>query len=89
MTALPEMPCKEFVERVTDYLEGALDAGDNERLETHLGACEDCGRYLDQMRMSLRLMGELRAEDLPAHGREDLRRAFRDWAAGSEPRAGS
>lgn len=85
MTALPEMPCQEFVERVTDYLEDAMDPRDAERLETHLDACEHCSLYLDQMRATLRIAGELRAADVPAHGREELRRAFRRWTAGSAP----
>jgi hypothetical protein len=36
---LPELPCADLVEVVTDYLEGDLGAVDRERFDAHLLEC--------------------------------------------------
>ena len=35
----PDIPCNQFVEIVTDYLDGALAPDDLARVEEHLGIC--------------------------------------------------
>ena len=42
--------CREFVELVTDYLDGALPPEQRERFEAHLAECEGCTGYLEDMR---------------------------------------
>lgn len=49
--------CQDFVEFVTDYLEGALPSRDAARFEAHLSECDGCAGYLEDMR---RLVGSLR-----------------------------
>jgi anti-sigma factor RsiW len=71
--------CREIVELVTDYLEGALSRRDRARFEAHIAGCEHCTRYLEQMRRTLGLLGELPAESLSDDAREDLLVAFRSW----------
>ena len=44
------IPESEFVERVTDYLEQALEPTDRTRLEEHLAECGPCRDYLEQLR---------------------------------------
>lgn len=73
------MTCQEVVELVTDYLEGAMPAEDRHRFEAHLDGCTGCRRYLAQMRRTIGLVGEVRAEDLPAEMQDDLIAAFRSW----------
>jgi len=55
--------CREVVELVSDYLEGALTRGERRRFERHLAGCPHCTEYLAQMRDTLRLTGRLVAED--------------------------
>ena len=74
-----EMTCQELVELVTDYFEGALSRRDRARFERHIGACEYCTRYLEQMRITIRALGRLPVETVPADARETLLDAFRDW----------
>ena len=74
-----EMTCRELVDVITDYLEGALPEADRARVEQHLGECPYCVSYLDQMRATIVTLGELREESLPAPVRDDLMAAFRDW----------
>lgn len=42
--------CDEVVERVTDYLEGAISAREREALEQHVLICSGCCTYLEQLR---------------------------------------
>ena len=78
---LSVMHCQEFVERVTDYLEGALPADDLARLETHLAACEKCAHCLAQLRLTRDLAGEITDEDITPAMRGDLMDAFSRWNA--------
>ena len=78
MSAPEDITCREIVEIVTDYLEGALPAAEREAFELHLSYCDGCVNYLDQMRETIRLTGELREESLPAELQSELLRAFAD-----------
>jgi anti-sigma factor RsiW len=73
-----ELTCREVVELVTAYLEGALDASDRERFEEHLVFCDGCGNYLEQMRQTVRLTGRAAAE-LPGELEARLLEAFKGW----------
>jgi anti-sigma factor RsiW len=75
-----DLACREVVELVTDYLEGALDERDRERFERHLDGCDGCTAYLDQMRLTLRLAGRLEPAAVDPDFRERLVEAFRGWA---------
>ena len=70
--------CREFVELVTDYLEGTLPETERARFEAHLSECDGCDGYLEDMR---RLVGSLHEAPEPPvdpHTREILLEAFRD-----------
>jgi predicted anti-sigma-YlaC factor YlaD len=75
----PPMPCREFVEVITDYLDGTLPDVDRQRFDEHLAACPNCTAYLDQMRTVLRLTGRLTDDDIPDATRDDLLQVFRSW----------
>ncbi|MGI8414801.1 MAG: zf-HC2 domain-containing protein, partial [Nakamurella sp.] len=45
--------CRQLVELVTDYLEGALAPRLRDRVEEHLAACEHCKEYVAQVRRML------------------------------------
>jgi anti-sigma factor RsiW len=74
-----ELTCRELVELVTDYLEGALPPPERARFEEHLAGCGDCTTYLAQMRVTLGLVGHLTEESLSAAPLEALLEAFRGW----------
>ena len=74
-----EISCAEIVELVTDYLEGALPSETVIRLELHLDECEGCAAYLDQMRRTVDLTGNLSADELDPEVRAALVEAFRGW----------
>lgn len=73
------LSCKELVALVTDYLEGALPAGERIRFERHLAICPPCRAHLAQMRATLAVSGQLTEESLAPDARDHLLTAFRAW----------
>ncbi|MGW4423350.1 anti-sigma factor family protein [Streptosporangium sp. NPDC004631] len=57
--------CREVLGLVTDYLDGALPAGRRRRLEAHLTGCADCLAYLEQIRVTIGILGCLRTGEVP------------------------
>jgi anti-sigma factor RsiW len=74
-----DLACKEVVELVTDYLEGALSAEDALDFERHLVYCGWCRNYLAQMRAAIELTAGTPVEATPSLLRQQLIAAFRDW----------
>lgn len=73
------MTCRELVELVTDYIEGELATSDRERFETHLGECDPCTAYVEQIRIVVDISGRLSEEQLNPEARDELLIAFRSW----------
>ena len=73
--------CREAVELVTDYLEGALSRRDRSRFERHLTACPHCREYLDQIRVTIALLGRVEPESLAPEVRDELVTLYRRWRA--------
>jgi anti-sigma factor RsiW len=73
--------CRQFVEDVTAYLDGALSDQQVLLVEAHLADCPHCREYLRQMRRTIEGTGALRERDvtdMPDDLRERLMQAFRD-----------
>ena len=76
-----EMNCNKLVERITDYLEGALPPAEAARIDAHLRVCDGCQTYLDQMRQTIAALGHLPRESLSEEAERALLAAFRDWSS--------
>jgi anti-sigma factor RsiW len=76
------MTCKELVELVTDYLDGALPPRDVARFEEHIVSCPPCHTHLDQMRRTIEAVGRIPEEALSPDAEQDLLKAFRTWKRG-------
>ena len=74
-----DIVCQQWVEMVTDYLEGALPKALHGAAERHLAACPHCREYLDQMRRTIAVSRRLRQEDVPDDVVDALARAFADY----------
>ena len=74
-----EITCRELVELMTDYLEGAMAPEDRSRFEEHLSICDGCTNYLGQLRETIRIAGMLTEEQIPDEQKRSLLMAFRDW----------
>jgi anti-sigma factor RsiW len=83
VTTPDDLSCREVVELVTDWLEGALPAADHARVELHLAGCEGCAAYVEQMRATVRIAGRLDEEELEPVLSDELVAAFRGWRASS------
>jgi len=79
------MKCREVVELMTDYLEGALTAPDRERFEQHIVGCDGCRAYLQQLRLTLRAMRSFEATPIPERVQKELVQAFRSWRLTGSP----
>jgi anti-sigma factor RsiW len=77
--------CRELVELVTDYFEGALPDEDVRRFEDHIDLCDLCARYLAQMRLTIDTVGRIPEESISAEAKDTLLHAFRDWHVGEPP----
>jgi predicted anti-sigma-YlaC factor YlaD len=63
-----EVTCQQFVELITDYLEGTLTTRTLSHVEEHLVMCDRCRTYLEQMDatiVSLAALGETGSAELP------------------------
>jgi anti-sigma factor RsiW len=74
-----QLSCQELVELVTDYLEGALSAEQRARFDAHLEPCDGCTAYLEQMRVTITLVGRLTPEDVSPEAEAALLGVFRSW----------
>jgi anti-sigma factor RsiW len=83
MSARPsDITCKELVELVTGYFEGALPAAERERFEAHIADCDACRAYVEQMRGTIEGAGRIDEETLDPSARDALLETFRDWKRG-------
>ena len=73
------LTCRELVELVTEYLEGALSARDLAIFEAHLLACPGCTAYFEQMRQTIGLAGKLTEDSIAPQARAELLGVFRNW----------
>ena len=74
-----DLTCRELVELVTAYHEGALPARDRQRFEEHVVFCDGCASYLDGMRRTIDVTGRLTEDDLLPEMERELLATFRDW----------
>jgi anti-sigma factor RsiW len=77
-----ELSCREVVEILGDYLDGAMTPEDRARLEQHLADCDGCTAYLEQLRSTIRLSGRLSEEAVSPEAMAPLLEAFRAWRRG-------
>ena len=76
---MADLTCQDFVELVTDYLDGALDEDASNLFEHHLTLCRGCETYLEQMKETASLLGEIPEETLSEEMQAKLLAAFRDF----------
>lgn len=77
-----DLVCQEAIELMTEYLEGTLSRRERRRLESHLAACPNCSAYLEQIRVTIRLSGNIEPDDLPPEAVDELTELYRRWRVG-------
>lgn len=71
------LDCDELVELVTAYLDEALDAETQRRVDDHLAGCDGCQAYVSQVRTTIRSAGHVEPAQVDPATRDRLLEAFR------------
>jgi anti-sigma factor RsiW len=74
-----DLVCQQAVELVTDYLEDRLPPRQRRRFQAHLAACPHCTTYLEQIRTTIRVAGEVDTDRLAPETREGLLDLYRRY----------
>jgi anti-sigma factor RsiW len=72
--------CRELMERLTEYLDGAMTPDQEDHVRAHLAACDGCTAAVEQFRMTIVVVGSIAETDVAALDpglRADLLAAFR------------
>lgn len=64
--------CRDIVELLEDYLDGALDPETTSALEAHLADCQDCTAFINTYRGTVQSSRALSERQLPRELRERL-----------------
>jgi anti-sigma factor RsiW len=72
-----DVACRQVVELVTDYLEGALPPRARAAVERHLQECPHCVEYVEQMRTAASSLRGVPVESISPAARAELVAAFR------------
>lgn len=76
----PEVRCVEFVDTVTEWMEGGLTTDERLLIEEHLSICPHCTRFVDQIRASVVALRRAASEPeaAPTYLQNALLDAFRN-----------
>jgi anti-sigma factor RsiW len=78
-----DLACRDLVEMVTDFLDGALPDDQARRVAAHLDGCPGCAEYVRQIRTTARSLRGLPAQPLDPAVKASLLQAFRDFPRGT------
>ena len=73
--------CRDLVELVTEYLEGALAPGVHAAVASHLIGCPGCAEYVAQLLATVTGLGDLPPGRLDPVVCDRLMVAFRNWSS--------
>jgi anti-sigma factor RsiW len=71
---MPGFSCRDGVERLMDYLEGALGLGEREAIDAHLAGCARCVAFVESYVHTPRILRAATTATLPADAAASLRR---------------
>lgn len=75
----PYITCRQLIDFIADYLDGALSAEMLHEFERHLAVCPSCVHYLDSYKVTIEMGRKAMlaaSDDAPADVPEDLVRAI-------------
>lgn len=78
-TAADDLACRELVEVITEYFDGAMSDVDRARFERHLAGCSGCQAVLSQFRTTIEVTGRLTEDQVSEEQRAAMRDVFRRW----------
>jgi anti-sigma factor RsiW len=69
--------CRDAVELITAYLDDAMPARERRTLERHLGLCEHCAEYLNQLKATMAAVGRVDPDQLSPSTQQALIEVYR------------
>jgi len=75
--------CRELFEKLSEYLDGELDASTCESVGSHLADCRPCVEFLESLRRTVDLLHRLPGATLPDEARREIVEAYARLKAGS------
>ncbi len=66
--------CDEVRKRASDYLESDLSEGEREWIRQHLALCLNCNSFMDTLRSTISMLGELPSKAIPSGLKQKLLR---------------
>jgi len=75
-----QIACRDLLELITGYLDGALPADVHAAIEEHVAGCDGCTAVLEEFRITIAMTGTLTEEQITPAQRDTMLGAFRDWA---------
>ena len=72
------IPCSEAVRKLWDYLDNAISAEDQEKVERHLAVCRTCCGELEFAKELRSFLSSGSADEIPPHVKERLERFVED-----------
>jgi predicted anti-sigma-YlaC factor YlaD len=71
--------CHDLTLLVTEYLDGNMGMFRRMQFDIHVAMCPDCRRYLDQMKETTRVLGQVPPVALPPEVEAEMLDLFRAW----------
>jgi anti-sigma factor RsiW len=68
--------CRGVIREISNYIDGDLDAGAKQELETHLEHCGDCAMVVNQTKMTVEIFCDSQPVELPTDVRSRLHEAL-------------
>jgi anti-sigma factor RsiW len=78
------LTCRDVVELLTAYVENALPPDRAARVARHLAECPDCRTYLEQLRITVAVLGTAPLPRLPARTCAEIVATFRGRSPATE-----
>jgi anti-sigma factor (TIGR02949 family) len=67
-----ELPCREIMDLLAEYLEGALDPATARSLRAHLEGCAPCIAFVNTYKGTVRAARQLKESDIPPELKDRL-----------------
>lgn len=81
MAVTKKITCKDFLEHVSDYVDGAMEPDLRVKLEAHLAKCPDCWVEFDETKMTVEIIQHVECHPLsPDVHRRLLRTLENHWS---------
>ncbi len=75
--------CKNYFEKLSEYLDGELDRRTCHEIEAHLKTCPECRHCADSLKKTIQLCRETSKEKVPSEMRARLKTALQECLQGN------